>query len=165
MWLVVAWVHAKRTLTDIKTPILLLVSVYQQTCYFHRGREETGAVCFLDPVLIQLFTFFINYSFICFVHKFWTSNQILTISGLRKRGLSCLQTCHFYFKTSNTQNVDQPFLPSHRSIMCHLLISSCLWILPLLLSRKDTCVSLYWVITSTNFLDSTVCWGQMGAQG
>lgn len=37
------------------------------------------------------------------------------------------------------------------------LISSCLWMRPLLLSLKSTWASLYLVITSTNFLDSTAC--------
>lgn len=49
------------------------------------------------------------------------------------------------------------FLTSCGFFFSHLLISSCRWILPLLLSRKDTWVSLYWVMTSTNFLDRTVC--------
>ena len=40
----------------------------------------------------------------------------------------------------------------------NLLISSCLWMRPLLLSLKSTWASLYFVITSTNFLDSTACW-------
>lgn len=47
---------------------------------------------------------------------------------------------------------------SKKFIRYHSLISSCLCILPLLLSRKDTCVSLYCVMTSTNFLDRMVCW-------
>lgn len=41
---------------------------------------------------------------------------------------------------------------------CNVLISNCLWIRPLLLSLKSTWASLYFVITSTNFLDSTACW-------
>lgn len=48
--------------------------------------------------------------------------------------------------------------PALRVSYGHSLISSCRWILPLLLSRKDTWVSLYCVMTSTNFLDRTVCW-------
>lgn len=40
----------------------------------------------------------------------------------------------------------------------HSLISSCLWMRPLLRSLKSTWASLYLVITSTNFLDSTACW-------
>lgn len=41
----------------------------------------------------------------------------------------------------------------------HALISSCLWIRPLLRSLKSTCASLYLVITSTNLRDRTECWG------
>lgn len=50
------------------------------------------------------------------------------------------------------------------SLIGHSLISSCRWILPLLLSRKDTWVSLYCVMTSTNFLDRTVCWNKRQKQ-
>lgn len=53
------------------------------------------------------------------------------------------------------------FVPTSKEfIRHHSLISSCLCILPLLLSRKATCVSLYCVMTSTNFLDRMVCWGR-----
>lgn len=42
-------------------------------------------------------------------------------------------------------------------VCLYTLISSCLWMRPLLLSLKSTCASLYFVITSTNFRDKTAC--------
>lgn len=45
-------------------------------------------------------------------------------------------------------------------INCNSLISSCRAIRPLLLSLKSTWASLYFVITSTNFLARIACWGK-----
>lgn len=55
--------------------------------------------------------------------------------------------------------------PDRRVHGCHSLISSCLWIRPLLLSLKSTWASLYLVITSTNFLDRTACWNKTRNKG
>lgn len=123
-----------------------------------RVREETGVVCFLDPVLTQL------QGFIC--HSFISGR------GTRKilRRSNPIPAKHlmfvFIYNHNNYLKASQAHGPcflasrgSRRFVICHSLISSCLWILPLLLSRKDTWVSLYWVMTSTNFLDNTVCWG------
>lgn len=113
-------------------------AVCVSTLGVHRSREETGVVCFLDPVLTPLQAF-VRLSFIS---TSWTSDW-------REYFTFAVYINNLYFHVSWT-------------LICHLLISSCLWILPLLLSRKDTWVSLYCVMTSTNFLDSTVCWGQVG---
>lgn len=120
------------------TPVCPAAAVCVSTLGVHRSREETGVVCFLDPVLTPLQAF-VRLSFIS---TSWTSDW-------REYFTFAVYINNLYFHVSWT-------------LICHLLISSCLWILPLLLSRKDTWVSLYCVMTSTNFLDSTVCWGQVG---
>lgn len=49
--------------------------------------------------------------------------------------------------------------------LCNSLISSCRAIRPLLLSLKSTWASLYFVITSTNFLARIACWGERKCKG
>lgn len=76
-----------RTLKCRKTWIQLVSGCQHVSLY--RGREETGVVCFLDPVL-TLLQGSICHSFISSPHKFWTSSQIQTNNVLRKRSISLL---------------------------------------------------------------------------
>lgn len=59
---------------------------------------------------------------------------------------------------TNQRNVSM--LRFYKIMSCNSLISSCLAIRPLLLSLKSTCASLYFVITSTNFLARMACCGK-----
>lgn len=145
----------------MKTPTLTLFF----SCLFinssvrvHRSRKETGVVCFLDPVWTQLQAF-ICHSFISTSLNVQRDPSHWFVNNEYFMFVAAVYIHNYCFEASETEK-RMCFLASwgsRRSIMCHSLISSCLWILPLLLSRKDTCVSLYFVMTSTNFLDSTVC--------